>query len=441
MTRLRSLARLACAALALSAAARAADLPAGTPGDTLRARLLAAAPGDTVVVEPGAYDGPFVIEKPIRLIGLPGAILRGDARDHVVAIRAADVELAGFTVRGSGRELSRDHAAIHVTGARAVIRRNRILDSLHGIYVLKADDCRIENNVIRGDAGTADDAIADPLQTPVRPGASELCGVASAQDQHGNGVHLWNSSGHLVAGNHISGVRDGIYFSFTDSTLVRDNTIARVRYGLHYMYSDDNTFEKNTFSENAAGAALMYSKGLVLRANRFLANRSHRAYGLLFQSVDDTRVEDNVIAGNTLGFLLENSNHITVRANRITGNHVGIRVSNSTADSRFTENTFLGNIHPVESGRGASTNTWSVDGRGNHWEGALALDLDRDGIADTPHREPDLFGGWRRSFPAVGLLSASPGERLLRFIHSRLALPGVPGINDPHPLLNRPTAP
>src|SRR5690606_30178051 len=103
--------------------------------------------------------------------------------------------------------------------------------------------------------------------------------------------------------------------------------------------------------------------------------------------------------------------------------------------------TFLSNIHPVESGRGASTNTWSVDGRGNHWEGALALDLDRDGIADTPHREPDLFGGWRRSFPAVGLLSASPGERLLRFIHSRLPLPGVPGINDPHPLLNRPTAP
>src|SRR5690606_4100906 len=50
VTRLRSLARLACAALALSAAARAADLPAGTPGDTLRARLLAAAPGDTVVV-------------------------------------------------------------------------------------------------------------------------------------------------------------------------------------------------------------------------------------------------------------------------------------------------------------------------------------------------------------------------------------------------------
>jgi nitrous oxidase accessory protein len=207
------------------------------------------------------------------------------------------------------------------------------------------------------------------------------------------------------------------------------------------MYSDDNVFDENTFTDNAAGSALMYSKGITLRANRFVANRSHRAYGILFQSVDDTRVEENLIEGNTLGFYLENSNHVVVRANRVLGNYIGLRVSDSTSDSQFYENRFHGNVHPVETNGNNRANVWAVNGRGNAWDNALDLDLNRDGIADVPHRESDLFGPWRRTFPAIGLLSASPGERLLRFIHSRLALPGVPGVTDPRPLLTRKTEP
>ena len=37
--------------------------------------------------------------------------------------------------------------------------------------------------------------------------------------------------------------------------------------------------------------------------------------------------------------------------------------------------------------------------------------------------------------------AASPGERLLRFIHSRLALPGLPGVTDPAPLVAVPSPP
>ena len=407
---------------------------AASPGDDLRARLAAAAPGETIVVEAGEYDGPFVVEKPVRLVARPGAELVGDRETSVVSVRAPGVEIAGFLIRGSGRDLAKDQAAIHITAPDAFIHDNRVLDSLHGIYVRKADRARIENNHILGDGAVMED-VTDPVVSGLKPGESELCAVETIQDRRGNGIHLWNSRGHIIAGNVIRGTRDGIYFSFTDDTHVTGNTITRVRYGLHYMYSDANTFERNLFTENAAGSALMYSKGLVLRENRFVANRSHRAYGLLFQSVDDTRVERNVIQGNTLGFYLENSNNVAVHANRIGGNYVGLRVSDSTSDGVFSENDFRGNIHPVEtSGRNAA-NAWAVKGRGNYWSSAATIDLNRDGVADMPHREADLFGGWRRSFPAVGLLSASPGERLLRFIHSRLALPTLPGVTDPNPLL------
>ncbi|MGC4074121.1 MAG: NosD domain-containing protein [Nibricoccus sp.] len=415
---------------------------AANPGDELRGRLAAAAEGDTLVVEAGDYAGPFVIEKTLHLIGRPGAILRGNGETHIVAVRAPRVEIAGFVVRHSGRDLGKDHAAIHITGAEAYIHDNKVMDCLHGIYVRKVDRVRIENNIVLGDGAMAS-SVADPVASGLKPGESELCDVETVQDRRGNGIHLWNSKGHRIIGNRISGTRDGIYFSFTDETLVRENTIHGVRYGLHYMYSDDNTFERNDFTENAAGSALMYSKGIVLRENHFHANRSHRAYGLLFQSVDDTRVEGNVIEGNTLGFYLENSNHVTVVGNRISGNHVGLRVSDSTSDGVFSENSFHGNIHPVETNGKNIANAWAQSGRGNQWEGALPIDMNRDGIADVAHREPDLFGVWRREFPAVGLLSASPGERLLRFIHSRLALPQMPGVTDPKPLLtqNRKSSP
>ncbi len=441
-----SLSRLHLFLIALALASGPAYSSSGTttptPGDALRERIRAAAPGDTILVAPGDYDGPFVLEKPLRLLavtpdsGTAGAvILRGDRRTHVVAIRAPDVELAGFTIRGSGRDLSSDHAAVHITGPRAFIHGNRVIDSLHGIYVRKAGSCRIEDNVILGDgAPVAAAGSIDPLSKSLKPAESELCEIEAIQDRRGNGIHLWNSVGHLISGNTITGTRDGIYFSFTDETLVRRNTITGVRYGLHYMYSDDNRFEENTFSDNAAGSALMYSKHLVLRANRFTGNRNHRAYGLLLQSVDDTVVEENLIAGNTLGFFMENSNNNTIRSNRILNNYVGLRVSDSTRDTVFSENTFSRNIHPVETSGRNVANAWAAKGRGNRWEGSLALDLNRDGIADLPHREPDLFGPWRRNFPAIGLLSASPGERLLRLVHSRLAIPGISGITDPAPL-------
>jgi nitrous oxidase accessory protein len=407
-----------------------------SPGDHLRAQIAGAAPGAVLQIAAGTYDGAFVIEKPLHLLGAPGAVLRGDKRGNVVAIRAPDVEIAGFVIRGSSRNLSGDYAAIHVTGARAIIRDNRIFDMLHGIYVRKANDCRILHNVITGD-GAAEDAIADPLIAGLKASdaaSGELCSVPDPQDRRGNGIHVWNSSGHLIAGNTIRGVRDGVYFSFTSHTTVRDNTVTHVRYGLHYMYSNENIFERNVFSDNAAGAALMYSKKLVLRANRFTSNRSHRAYGLLLQSIDDTRIEGNTIEGNTVGLFMEDGNNDTICGNRIAANYIGLRVSDSTSDSRFFANTLTGNIHPVETNGAKAANLWAVAGRGNYWDDAAVIDLNRDGISDLPHREPDLFSTWRRTFPAIGLLSASPGERLLRLIHSRLALPGLPGITDPRPL-------
>ncbi len=431
--------RLAVAAACLAVAwvqARAARAPADDHGTWLQDRLAAARPGEVIDVPAGEHRGPFVVVRPVHLRGHGQALLRGDGQTHVVAIRAPDVVLEGFEIRDSGLNLMDDHAAIHVTGPRAIIRGNRIADSLHGVYVRQADHVRVEANTITGKSWTLERV--DPFAGRSGPAGGEVCEVALAQDRRGNGLHFWNSSGHVVAGNVIRDTRDGIYFSFVDRSEIRNNDIARARYGLHYMYSDDNRFDDNLFRENAAGAALMYSQGLVLRRNQFTANRSQRAYGLLLHSVDRTEIRGNALTGNTMGLFMENGQDNRVVDNLVTNNHVGLHIGNSSNENVFAGNTFAGNVHPVETAGDGASNRWAEAGRGNYWQGAARLDLNADGIGDLPHRELDLFGEWRRPFPVIGLLAGSPGERLLRFVYSRLALPGLAGVSDPAPLIRQP---
>ncbi len=404
----------------------------------LRDRIATAPAGSTIEVPAGVYLGPFIIDRPLRLHASGPAHLKGDGKTHTVVVLAPDVTIDGFEVSGSGLDLGRDHAAIHVTGPRAVILNNRIHDALHGVYVRQADGARIEGNTILGTETVVQQV--DPLAAAGRPGEGELCEVSLNQNRRGNGIHIWNSSRHVVARNTIRHTRDGVYFSFVDRSDVRDNDIAGVRYGLHYMYSDENRFEGNVFRDNAAGAALMNSKGIVLKGNRFLANRSHRSYGVLLQTVDGSTLEANEIRGNTVGVFFESGHANRLLANTLAFNHVGIHASDSSDGNTFAGNAFVGNVHPVETTGGNLTSTWAIDGRGNYWDDAVTIDLDRNGIADLPHRELDLFGTLRRELPAIGLLAGSPGERLLRLVHARLALPGLPGVVDPAPLTT-PTRP
>jgi nitrous oxidase accessory protein len=421
-------ARLFCLAIALSITNRA-------DGATLQEQIDAAARGDTLRVEAGVHAGPIVINKSLTLFGERGAEIRGNGSGKVVTIAADDVTLSELRITGSGLQLSDDDAAVFVTGNRAKIDNNVIADSLHGVYLKKVFGAQILNNRIEGKTTLA--VSGEPVEKAIGS-STENCDTTLVANRRGNGIHQWNCEGNLIRGNDISDTRDGIYFSFTNNSRVENNLVHHVRYGLHYMYSDGNVFENNTFSENAAGAAIMFSKELVVRGNRFINNRGHRAYGLIFQSSDRSRLEQNEIAENAVGLSFNQCNENEIVGNRVTQNYIGLRFGSNSDGNRFTENIFVRNLHPVETGASdVSGSRWAVNGVGNFWDGALALDLDRDGINDLPHRELDLFGVLRRDFPAIAFLSDSPALNLLRFAHQRAVLPGTSYIEDPAPLNSR----
>jgi nitrous oxidase accessory protein len=399
---------------------------------TLQERIDAAAPNEIIRVESGVHAGALLINKSVTLVGDQGAEIRGNGSGKVVTIAANDVTLRRLRITGSGLRLSDDDAAVFVIGNRAKIENCIIADSLHGVYLKKVSGAQILNNRIQGKTTLA--ASTEPVEKGIGQSA-ENCETTLVANRRGNGIHQWNCEGNLIRGNEISDARDGIYFSFTNNSRVENNLIHHVRYGLHYMYSDGNIFENNTFTENAAGAAIMFSKDLVVRRNRFVNNRGHRAYGLIFQSSDRSRLEQNEISENAVGLSFNQCNQNEVAGNRVTRNYIGLRFGSNSDGNRFTENIFVGNLHPIETGASdVFGNLWAVHGVGNLWDTELELDLDRDGIIDLPHRELDLFGILRRDFPAIAFLSESPAVKLLRFANERAVIPGMSAIEDPAPL-------
>ncbi len=402
---------------------------------TLQEQIDAASSGATINLPSGRYSGPVVITKSITLRTDGGASIIGDGKTHVIHIKAEDVTIEGFTISGSGLKLGLDHSGVFIEGHRAAVRNNTISESLHGIYVKKANDCQLSGNRIFGKAEVT--VPLEQVDPRARPGGAETCEISLDQNRRGNGIHLWNCERAVITGNEIRDARDGIYFSFANRCLIRRNLISRVRFGLHYMYSDGNVFEQNRFAEAAVGSTLMFSRNMVVRGNSFAANVGHRAYGMVLTQVDTSRIEHNDFTGNSIGLCVEYSSTNTFVGNTFARSYIGARLTGGSDGNRFARNVFAGNLHPVEIDGDFSNNNWADDRSGNRWGNSTEVDLDGDNVGDLPHQETDLLGPLRRPFPMAAFLSGSPALELIRFAQQHVKIPGLSAIKDPKPLTSR----
>lgn len=402
----------------------------------LATQIAKAKAGSILVLEPGVYHGPVTIEKPLTLLGKPGAIIDGQRKGSTLRIRADHVRIEGLIIKNSGLQLGKDDAGVHATGNDINVVGNRFESCLHGVYFREVKSGSIVDNAILGATGDSlsplFDALTDGVSVADQPG---LCAIGQLnENRRGNGIHLWSSTRVVIENNRVARTRDGIYFSFTDHCQVARNEVRETRYGLHYMYSDHNVFNHNRFIQNAAGAALMYSGNLEVRENEFSGNQGKRAYGLLLQSVDQSQFLQNTFSKNTIGCYAENSQANDFQGNTVNANYVGLRIGGSSRDNHIRENLFSYNLHNAEAAGNAEDNNWSGSDRGNWWQGTSLPDLNGNGISEFAHWEADLLGQLRGRFPLAGLLSGSPGLSALRFAHGRGKVPGLPTIVDSHPL-------
>ncbi len=393
-------------------------------GGSIGQVLALANPGDTVRLSPGEYHENLVIHVPVVLTGPVGPdrnldlplderslpVIRGGYEGNVVHILAAGTVLDGIHVSEAGPRLTKDMACVLVEADSVTIKNSRVSESLHGIYVKAGNYARIESNLVEGR-------------------------LDLIESDRGNGIHLWNSVGNLVSGNEVRNTRDGIYFSFSDSTEVLDNHIHHVRYGLHYMYSNHNTFRRNLFERNVAGAALMYSEDIVLTENTFAQCRGFRAYGVLYQSVDRVTAQSNLIIDNSRGIFVNNSSQNLIRGNDVVDNDLAIQLNGGSDNNAFLQNNFINNLSELLLDVSDMETTWADETGGNYWSDHEGYDLDGDGRGDQPFSIQNAFQVMESNTPEIRFYLLSPAAKILELAETTLPILDIGDAKDPSPLM------
>ena len=375
------------------------------PGESIAAAIARAAAGDVIRIERGRYEERLLIDKPLTLKGIGRPTLSGGLQGDTIRIAAPDVVVDGLIVSDSGDDLREQNAGIYIQpGAhRAVVRNCDLSYNLFGLWIEKADDVRVENNLITGKRDYR-------------------------SSQRGNGIQLYNTTGARIIGNRIGFVRDAIYVDVSHHAVFRGNRLHHSRYGTHYMNSYYNLWEDNDSWMNRGGLALMEVRDQVVRNNRAWGNSDH---GIMLRTIQDAVVENNVVAGNARGFFIYDAEYNTLRSNLVIDNIVGMHVWAGSKNNQVERNDFISNREQVRY-VAARDELWGARD-GNYWSNYLGWDRNGDGVGDVPYEANDMVDrlSWRH--PMMKLLLASPAVQTLRMVGRQFPLLRAPSIVDPKP--------
>jgi nitrous oxidase accessory protein len=344
--------------------ARTIEVGKNQPVNSIRKAIEMAKEGDTIIVYPGLYkEGNIIISKNIILLGRDFPVLDGDNRVEIFTVTGRNITIKGFRFQNSGLSAMNDYASVKVIDAKNVlVENNQVVNSYFGIHFSNSSFIAVRNNIITG--------------TP------------AAEQNTGNGIHLWKCNNAHIENNRISGHRDGIYFEFVTESVIRNNLSENnIRYGLHFMFSNNNTYLSNTFRSNGAGVAVMYSHNVSMNKNIFEINWGPAAYGILLKDITDSRIEQNNFYKNSVGIHMEGSSRIEITKNIFKENGWAVKVQASCDDNNFYRNNFYGNSFDVATNGTIVLNKFY----NNYWDKYEGYDRNKDGMGDVPYHPVSMY--------------------------------------------------
>jgi nitrous oxidase accessory protein len=383
----------------------------GAGAGTIAEAVRQAPPGGRVVVPAGVYREPTItVDRPLELVGQPGAVLDGEGERGLLRITADDVTVRGLTLRHTGLTFVEDRAALKATRARRCVLEDLVVeDAMFALYLQESPGCTVRRN--------------------------RITGTGARESQSGNAIHLWYSPDAVVEDNRVSRHRDGIYLEFSERGVVRRNeSTENRRYGLHFMFSHDAGYEGNRFLANGAGVAVMYSRGVTMHDNTFARSRGPASYGLLLKDITDGSITGNRFEANTVGLWSEGASRLAIRGNAFRSNGWAIRLMANTEACRFEANTFEANTFDVATNGRQHSSTFA----GNWWDTYRGYDLDRDGTGDVPFQPVRLFAYLVERYPPALVVNRSLFVELLDAAERVLPVLAPEALADQSPLMRSP---
>lgn len=138
-----------------------------------------------IKLQSGIYEGNFLIERKVHIIGDKGTRIIGFEKGHVLTIAADDVIIENLKVEGSGSQ----NAGIYVTGDRSYLHHIALRNVFHGIYARNSYGHRFENNLITS--------------------------FQSKGRHKGFGIYLAEAPNTAVKNNYFYRTQDGVYVSYS----------------------------------------------------------------------------------------------------------------------------------------------------------------------------------------------------------------------------------
>ena len=336
-------------------------LAGATALQPLQPLLDAAEEGATLVLAPGTYAGPVVVDKPMVIDGGNQATIDAGGKGTVILLETDGATIKNLHITNSGESHNDIDAGVQIRGKFNVVKDNIIDNCLFGVDLQQSNNNVVRNNTIS----------SKPFDL----------------GQRGDSVRLWYSFNNKVTDNKISGVRDMVVWYSADNELSR-NISSGSRYSLHFMYSRHNLVEDNNYYNNTVGIFLMYSDGITVRNNHIAHAAGPTGVGIGFKETSDLTIENNEILYCATGLYIDVSPYQPDTTNRFSGNLVayngiGVRFLNDWTGNIFKQNQFVDNLTQivVSGGKTANRNVWE----GNYWSDYEGFDLDQDGVGDKPY--------------------------------------------------------
>ncbi len=173
------------------------------PGDynSVQVAIIAANPGDTVLVRDCMVPGNLVVNKSISLIAERSSSYYEETRSEieggncVVTISADNVTLCGFFIQKG------NYGAFDT-----------------GINLVNVNNCNISDNIISG---------------------------------NNIGINLFQSSNNTISGNRVEGNGDGFDLDYASNNKIAENLVSNNDRGFFLCYSKDNVIYHNVISNNS----------------------------------------------------------------------------------------------------------------------------------------------------------------------------------------------
>ena len=207
----------------------------------------------------------------------------------------------------------------------------------------------------------------------------------------------------------ISDSENGIrFFGDSDYINIRNNEIYNNRRGIFYsgyIWNELNEFqiEHNSIRENEYGIAGNGLHHSIIRYNQFIDNENSGIYLSYSRKVTIEYNEflANIDSGIYLDFECDNT---TIYKNNFIDNYYGIQCRIYTDYNLIYLNNFTNNqINALDN---STENFWDNGSIGNYWDDYNGIDVNKDGIGDTPY---DIAGtgNAKDNFPIVQNIPAS----------------------------------